>query len=116
MIEALHHIAIIVSSEKSVDFYKELGFKEKSREVRPKDTLIWMEGFGTTLELFVSPDHPAHVTDPEAFGLRHIAFVVDDLEKTREELKKFNPEPIKEPYHIFFVKDPDGLPLEFRGR
>lgn len=114
MIKTLHHIAIIVSSEKSVSFYKELGFVEKSREIRPKDILIWMEGFGTVLELFIAPDHPERLTNPEANGLRHIAFIVDNLEETRAALMKFNPEPIKEPYHIFFVKDPDGLPLEFR--
>ena len=114
MIKSLHHIAIIVSSEKSVDFYKALGFAEKSRQQRPNDTLIWMEGYGTTLELFVAPGHPERVSGPEANGLRHIAFVVDNLEETHKALERFKPEPIKEPYHIFFLKDPDGLPLEFR--
>lgn len=116
MIKAFHHAAIIISSEKNLEFYKFLGFVEKSREYRPDDILIWMEGFGTTLEIFVAPGHPQHLSNPEANGLRHLAFTVDDLEQARENLKKYNPEPIKEKYRIFFVKDPDGLPIEFREK
>ena len=42
----LHHIAIIVSSEKSLVFYKLLGFNEVFRKVRKTDTVVLMEGNG----------------------------------------------------------------------
>jgi len=110
----LHHIAIIVSSEAGVDFYKDLGFEEIERNDRGYDQIIWMKGNGCRLELFLDPTHPQRVTGPEANGLRHIAFETEHLEEMREQLKKYNPEPIKEEYRIFFVKDPDGQPIEIR--
>lgn len=36
---SLHHIAIICSSEDSIDFYKRLGFKEFFRKTRSYDTI-----------------------------------------------------------------------------
>lgn len=110
-----HHIAIIVSSEAGVDFYKALGFKEIERQDRSNDQLIWMKGNCCTLELFLDSTHPQRVSNPEANGLRHIAFETDEkLEIKREKLSKYNPEPIKEKYRIFFVKDSDGQPIEIR--
>ena len=115
---ALHHIAVIVSKEESLEFYKELGFIEISRQIRPShhDVLIWMEGNGIRLEVFVDSTHPARVSNPEAYGLRHIAFEVDDLEAERNRLSKYNPEPIREDFRIFFVKDLDGCSIEMREK
>lgn len=110
----LHHIATIVSSEDGVDFYKDLGFEETERNNRGYDQIIWMKGNGCRLELFLDPTHPQRVTGPEANGLRHIAFETEHLKEMREQLKKYHPEPIKEEYRIFFVKDPDGQPIEIR--
>lgn len=110
----LDHIAIIVSSEEGVNFYKFLGFEEVSREARPKDQIVFLTGNGCTLEIFIDPTHPKRVSDPEANGLRHISFYVEDLEKMRAYMAPYNPEPIKPKYNIFFVKDPDGQPIEFR--
>ena len=116
MIKALDHIALILSSEHCLDFYKALGFKETSRTQRPDhhDQLIWLEGFGTTLEVFLDNTHPQRLSNPESNGLRHIAFTVDNLEQTHKDLAQYNPEPIRQTYRIFFVKDPDGQPIEFR--
>jgi len=50
-------------------------------------------------------------------GLRHLAFEVDDVDAEWERLKRFNPEPIRtkdDGKKVFFVKDPDGLPIEIR--
>ena len=75
-----------------------------------------MEGNGTRLEVFVDSTHPARVSNPEAYGLRHVAFEVDDLKDEWNRLSKYNPEPIREDFRIFFVKDPDGCPIEIREK
>lgn len=114
MIKAsLNHIAITVSKEENLSFYKALGFVETQRNDRPEkqDTIIFMNGLGTTLEIFIDKHHEGH---KETYGLRHIAFDVDNLQKTREELLQFNPKPINDKYNIFFVCDPDGQEIEFR--
>ena len=108
----LHHIAIICRNETGVGFYKDLGFEEFKREDRGYDQIVWLKGHCTTLELFIDPTHPERVTGPEANGLRHIAFEVEKLEEKREQLAKYKPEEIKN--CRFFVKDPDGQPIEFR--
>ena len=82
MLGKQHHIAIIASSwEKAKDFYiDKLGF-ELTREVyRPaQDDYLRMLSLGeTTLELFIRPDAPQRVNNPEAMGLRHLAFRVED--------------------------------------
>ena len=116
----LHHIAIICSDEKSIAFYRLLGFEEIKRISRPEhhDTIVWMQGNGTTLELFIDSTHPQRVSNPETNGLRHLAFSVDDVVTMRETLKEYNPEPIRQDGYtgekLFFVKDPDGLPIEIR--
>lgn len=109
-----HHSAIIVSSEAGIDFYKDLGFEEVNRQDRGYDQIVWLKGNCCTLELFLDPTHPQRVTNPEANGLRHLAFETEHLEDMREKLSKYNPDPIKEKYRIFFVKDPDGQPIEIR--
>lgn len=112
MIQGLHHIAIIVSSEKSIGFYEKLGFKEAERFIREKDTIVFMDG-PCPLEIFIDPNHPARVDGPEALGLRHLALKVDDVEKTVAELG-IEAEEIREVNgkHFTFFKDPNGLPIE----
>ncbi len=118
MIEGLHHIAIIVSSKKSLEFYNALGFEIVSRQVRPEkpDEIVMMEGNGITLEIFIDPKHPARPTKPEAFGLRHMALRVDNVDETAESLKMFEIEPVRvsplSGKKMTFVMDPDGLPIE----
>lgn len=117
MIKRIHHTAIIVSSEAGVDFYKELGFIEENRIDRGYDQIVWMNGYGEKLELFIDSTHPERPTNPKALGLRHLAFEVDDVDVEWEKLKQFNPEPIRtkdDGKKVFFVKDPDGLPIEIR--
>lgn len=108
----LNHIAVIVSSEDSVDFYKDIGFEEIERTDRKYDQIVMMKGNGTALEIFVDPTHPKRVTNPEANGLRHICFETEHVDKLRNLLSKYNPEEIKG--NRFFVKDPDGQPIEFK--
>ena len=118
-----HHIAVIASDwEKAKDFYiDKLGF-EMFREVwRPEqqDYLRMLRQGDTVLELFIKADAPARVTNPEAMGLRHLAFHVEDIERAVVWLKEkgIEAEPIREDKcnggRFTFFKDPDGLPLEF---
>jgi len=71
---SLDYIAIIVSSEESLRFYEKMGFRENQRFERSYDTVVFMECGGITLEIFINPKHPERITNPEANGLRHIAF------------------------------------------
>lgn len=117
MIKQLHHTAIIISSEAGVDFYKALGFTEEDRINRGYDQIVWMTGYDEKLELFIDSTHPERVTNPEALGLRHLAFEVDNVDVEWDRLSKYNPEPIRtkdDGKKVFFVKDPDGLPIEIR--
>ena len=121
-LEKQHHIVIISSDwNKAREFYIEkLGF-ELVREVwRPdqKDYLRLLRQGDTVLELFIRPEAPARVTNPEAMGLRHLAFHVADMEAAVAWLKGrgIETEPIREDKvnggRFTFFRDPDDLPLE----
>ena len=122
MLKRQHHIAIIVSDyEKAREFYVEkLGFslvREVWREEQ-QDYLRMLRLGQTCLELFVKPDAPARVTNPEAMGLRHLAFHVENVEEAAAWLNGMGIE--TEPIRVdkvnggrfTFFRDPDGLPLE----
>ena len=117
-----HHIAIIASDwEKAKEFYVDkLGFQLIREAYRPAfdDYLRMLRQGDTTLELFIKPDYPQRVTNPEAKGLRHLAFHVEDVEAAAQWLNSMgiDTEPIREDKvnggKFTFFKDPDGLPLE----
>ena len=117
-----HHIAIICSDwEKTREFYIEkLGFALIREVYRPAqdDYLRMLQQGDTILELFIRPDAPQRVTNPEAKGLRHLAFRVEDAEAAVRWLNSrgIETEPIREDLvnggRFTFFKDPDGLPLE----
>ena len=122
MLRKQHHIAIISSDwEKAREFYvNKLGF-ELTREVyRPaqNDYLRMLSLGETTLELFIRPDAPQRVNNPEAMGLRHLAFRVEDAVAAAAWLnaRGVETEPIREDLvnggKFTFFRDPDGLPLE----
>ena len=77
---ALDHIAPIVSSEESIVFYEKLGFKESKKIEWPNDIVVFMECGSIILEIFADPNHPEKMSKPETKGLRHVAFIVDDLD------------------------------------
>ena len=123
--DSIHHIAIIASDySKAKEFYvNKLGLKI-NREVERKereDFIIFLDGGeNIEIELFIEKNPPKRLTRPEARGLRHLAFRVDDIYKSVEELKKrgIETEEIRiDPLngkHMTFFFDPDGLPLEIR--
>lgn len=118
----IHHIAIIVSDYAlSKDFYvNKLGFsiiRENYRSER-NDRKLDLQCGNIELEIFGVSNPLARVSNPEACGLRHLAFKVDDVEATVKELEALGipSEPIRTDEFtgkkMTFFKDPDGLPLE----
>ncbi len=119
----IHHIAIICSDyEKSKNFYVNiLGLKiirETYRAERNSYKLDLAAGENDIIEIFSFPSPPARTTDPEAAGLRHLAFEVDSIEEATEELrhKGIYVEPVRTDEltgkKFTFFRDPDDLPLE----
>jgi glyoxylase I family protein len=121
--KGIHHIAIICSNyERSKHFYVDiLGFEiihETFREARNSYKLDLQVGNGSAIELFSFPDPPLRVNNPEACGLRHLAFAVDDLDEAVADLNAHDiaVEPIRVDEitgkRFTFFRDPDDLPLE----
>ncbi|MBD2415449.1 hypothetical protein FACHB389_19135 [Nostoc calcicola FACHB-389] len=119
----IHHIAIICSDyDRSKKFYVEtLGFSiiaETFRTERKSYKLDLRVGENTQIELFSFPNPPQRFSSPEACGLRHLAFKVDDVEETVDYLKSqgVKTENIRidelTGKKFTFFKDPDNLPLE----
>ena len=123
----IHHVAIICSNyERSKSFYTEtLGFtviEETYRAERGSYKLDLRVGRNAQIELFSFPTPPTRVSRPEACGLRHLAFQVDDVESVRNKLKEKGIE-VEEirvdeitSKRFFFFSDPDDLPLEVYER
>ncbi len=123
MLNRIHHIAIICSDyEVSKDFYvKKLGFSvlaEVYREERQSYKLDLAVNGIYQIELFSFPNPASRPSRPEAVGLRHLAFEVDDVLLVSEllNLKGIVTEPIRidefTGKKFTFFADPDGLPLE----
>jgi len=124
LINKIHHIAIICSDyEVSKHFYtKILGFEiiaETYREARDSYKLDLAVNGIYAIELFSFPNPPHRTSRPEASGLRHLAFEVNDMVATERYLKENNlhPEPIRidefTGKKFTFIADPDDLPIEF---
>ena len=111
---SLDHIALIASSMDSLLFYKTLGFKETKRFEREYDTVVFMECNNIFLEIFVDPNHPERVSNPETKGLRHIAFSVENLDDLNIEHEKIRTDWFGR--RFTFIKDPDGQPIEIKER
>ena len=123
MLKKIHHIAIICSDyQKSKQFYtKILGFEitqEVYREERQSYKLDLSLNGNYCIELFSFPNPPKRTSRPEACGLRHLAFEVDNIESAIENLSNHN---IKTEHirideftqkRFTFLEDPDQLPIE----
>ena len=123
-INKIHHIAIICSDyQASKKFYTEvLGLrvkKETYRAERDSYKLDLMLDDNYIIELFSFPHPPARPSRPEAVGLRHLAFEVEDLEAAIAylEQKGIPTEGVRwdeiTGKRFTFFNDPDNLPLEF---
>ena len=123
-ITQVHHIAIICSDyDRSKAFYTEvLGFdiiQEVYRETRDSYKLDLALNGQYIIELFSFPNPPVRPSRPEACGMRHLAFQVEDLDLVVQEInaQKIAIEPIRVDEftgkRFTFMADPDDLPIEF---
>lgn len=123
MLLGIHHAAIICSDYAvSKRFYTEtLGLPiiaENFRAARHSWKLDLALPSGGQLELFSFPLPPSRPSTPEACGLRHLAFLVQDVEvcKAQLEAKGVAVEAVRVDEFtgrkFTFFADPDGLPLE----
>jgi glyoxylase I family protein len=121
--DTLHHIAIICSDyQTSKKFYTDvLGLSilaENYRQERKSWKLDLALNGRYVIELFSFPNPPKRVSRPEAVGLRHLAFQVDDIEKATAHLEACGVrcEPVRVDEYtgkrFAFFADPDNLPLE----
>lgn len=124
LLNNVHHIAIICSDYSvSKYFYTEvLGMeiiREVYREERKSYKLDLALNGKYVIELFSFPEPPERVSRPEARGLRHLAFEVNDINLTVNELhsRHIAFEPVRTDEYtgkqFTFIQDPDGLPIEF---
>jgi glyoxylase I family protein len=122
-LRSIHHVAIICSDyARSKYFYTEiLGCRtlaEHYREERKSYKLDLAVGDQYCIELFSFPEPPSRVSRPEAAGLRHLAFAVDQLDVAIHWLNQngIKTEPIRvdefTQKRFTFFSDPDNLPLE----
>ncbi|MBU0926714.1 MAG: VOC family protein [Spirochaetes bacterium] len=137
-IRGVHHVAAICSDyELSKRFYVgTLGLRVVAETWRPEsgswklDLAVDYSGSpganapaatipgAYALELFWFGDRPPRPDRPEALGLRHLAFAVEDAAAARSclEAEGVEVEPLRvDPgtgKRFAFFKDPDGLPLE----
>ncbi len=122
-IKGVHHIAIIAGNyELCKHFYTGiLGFKiirETFRAERNSYKLDLAIGDLYQIELFSFPDYRERASFPEAKGLRHLAFAVENVAAAASELMANGVEvqgvridEITDKQFCFFY-DPSGQPLE----
>lgn len=84
----IHHIAIICFDyPKSKHFYTEILGLEILQEIYREDRQSYKLNLALNgnyiLELFSFPNPSKRVSNPEAAGLRHLAFEVNDIQETR---------------------------------
>ena len=122
-LKRIHHVAIICSDYQiSKHFYVDIldlaVINETFRASRNSYKLDLKASSGDCIELFSFPDPPQRVSRPEACGLRHLAFEVDDIDQSVAYLqaKDVKVEDIRTDEitgkRFTFFQDPDGLPLE----
>jgi lactoylglutathione lyase len=124
-VELIHTMVRILDEERSLAFYRALGFEERGRKRVGGDTatiiFLGLPGDGDRLELTLNDGR----TDPyelgEAYG--HIALTTQDLDAELAALAELGIQPDKPPYEAYpggsritFVTDPDGYRIELIER
>ena len=123
MAELLHTCYRIGDIDRSVAFYKALGFEERRRmPIRDEAINVFMglPGDGDRLELTYNFGVDSYELGT---GYNHIAVTAEDLDGTLERLAQQGIEPEKPPYtvreggsRLCFVRDPDGYRIELIER
>jgi lactoylglutathione lyase len=122
----IHTCYRILEIDRSVAFYRALGFEEVARmPIRDEAVNVFMnmpgDGESPRLELTynVGREEPYEI----GTGYGHIAIAADDLDATLARLAEQGIEPERPPYTIreggsrlCFVRDPDGYRIELIER
>ncbi|MCL4168853.1 UNVERIFIED_CONTAM: hypothetical protein GTU68_066935 [Idotea baltica] len=123
MLKGFHHVAVIARDyATSKRFYTEILDLKIIAETYRADRGSWKLDLqipgGGQIELFSFPAPPPRPTQPEACGLRHLAFRVTDIDTAIRHLQAHDItvediriDPLTGARFTFFA-DPDGLPLE----
>jgi len=125
----IHHVAVTASNfETSIAFYEKLGFKTLfSKHVPEKQKKIALMGLGNLkLELFWYEDFVDNISTRNTMGNnvkdvgpKHFALKTNSLTETKKLLESKGIELASEPdlgdagYQFFFIRDPDGIWIEF---
>jgi len=124
MLNKIHHIAIICSNYAvSKQFYTEVIGLEILNEIYRVERNSFKLDLALNgiyvVELFSFPNPPMRPSRPEATGLRHLAFEVNNINEIVQKMNSLNIdiEPIRidefTNKKFTFIADPDGLPIEF---
>jgi lactoylglutathione lyase len=112
--------------ERSIDFYRALGFDEMGRlPIRDEAVNVYMglpeDGSEPRLELTYNVGHDGPYDLGTGYG--HIAVTTGDLDEMLERLSGQGIEPERPPYtvseggsRLCFVRDPDGYRIELLER
>ena len=114
MATGLHHISLIASSDKTINFYLELGFRETNRRKRLDTTEVILEGYGVVLEFLVDRFRPKRDRIPEPLGIRYFSIVVDDYESIVRNYTDAHRMRDVSGERYCYLWDPDGQKIEIR--
>lgn len=110
----LDHIALIVSSERCLGFYKDLRFMEKKRIERNYDTVVVMECDDIVLEIFGDSNYSNRKNSPEEYELRYFSLGVDSLKDVKVKSGEIKADWFGNKYT--FTNDPEGQLIELKER
>lgn len=115
----IHTCYRITDIDRSVAFYRVLGFEEIGQSHLPDgatNVFMGMPGDGARLELTFNPGVDSYEIGT---GYGHIAITTDDLDGTLARLREHGIHPERAPYSLFpgdsrlcFVRDPDSYRIE----
>jgi lactoylglutathione lyase len=122
----IHTCYRITNIDRSVDFYRALGFEEMGRlPIRDEAINVFMglpeDGDEPRLELTYNVGHDEPYDIGTGYG--HIAVTTGDLDHALAQLSEQGIEPERPPYtvreggsRLCFVRDPDGYRIELLER
>ena len=127
MTRFLHTMVRITDPENSKAFYEALGLElrrdmdiVRNGELEATNYFFGVPGQDEELELTYNHDGRTYELGT---GYGHVAFAVDDLAETLDQLATQGIEPEREPYRVreggsllCFVRDPDGYRIELIDR
>lgn len=118
-----HTCIRVLDLEKSIEFYeKALNLKVTRRKDNPeyKFTLVYLSDEDGVYELELTYNYDTVTPYELGTGYSHVAFLVEDIEKSHEFHKSLGLEvtDLKSPTgngFVYFITDPDGYKVELIG-